>query len=476
MFATIRRYESIDNARTDELVKKADETLVPSLSELPGFNGYYLIETGNGVMSSISFFDTSAHADESTRVTSNWVREQKLGDRTPEPAEDHERRGRRAEDGRARPGVTRLRAARCRREGPLMRAFSSASRRELSLGANLDVPAVERAEAVRPEAVSMEKRSSSRARRDPRARCGSRLHAVVQRVADRTTSSPPATGSSRRRRRTTSSSGESVIEQVPDSPPSSLFALTDRFSLPEPVRMKPPPVAFPAFESNWPSPASPVPVLVRVALVHVRVEDADLEPGRRRRRCRRPHRRRRRKRPRRCSPDPCWRPSRSCRPRRPRYRSRRQGRRRRRPRPRRCPPGLGSPRPGSCRRGRERRRRRRRCPPDFQLTTDASSSALMPSVSGEPGVSARVEAKALVTADPEEGLRCWSQAKTALPPAGIVASKVRLTPCVPKRLKIMVSTEKARQAGRRGRTAPSWGPDRVPPGQSSSVMTTVPPR
>jgi hypothetical protein len=78
MFATIRRYESIDNARTDELVKKADETLLPSLSELPGFNGYFLIETGNGVMSSISFYDTPAHADESTRVASNWVREQKL--------------------------------------------------------------------------------------------------------------------------------------------------------------------------------------------------------------------------------------------------------------------------------------------------------------------------------------------------------------------------------------------------------------
>jgi hypothetical protein len=78
MFATIRRYESIDKARSDELVKKADETLLPSLSELPGFSGYSLIDTGNGVMSSISFFDTSAHADESTRVASNWVREQKL--------------------------------------------------------------------------------------------------------------------------------------------------------------------------------------------------------------------------------------------------------------------------------------------------------------------------------------------------------------------------------------------------------------
>jgi hypothetical protein len=78
MFATIRRYEAIDQSRTSELVKKADETLVPSLSELPGFSGYFLIEAGNGVMSSIGLFDTSEHADESTRLASNWVREQKL--------------------------------------------------------------------------------------------------------------------------------------------------------------------------------------------------------------------------------------------------------------------------------------------------------------------------------------------------------------------------------------------------------------
>ena len=85
MFATIRRYEAIDQGRTDELVKKADETLLPSLSELPGFSGYYLIEAGNGVMSSIGFFDTKAQADESTRVASNWVREQKLETALPSP-------------------------------------------------------------------------------------------------------------------------------------------------------------------------------------------------------------------------------------------------------------------------------------------------------------------------------------------------------------------------------------------------------
>ena len=85
MFATIRRYEAIDQARTSELVKKADETLVPSLSELPGFSGYFLIEAGNGVMSSIGFYDTSDHADASTRVASEWVHEQKLESALPNP-------------------------------------------------------------------------------------------------------------------------------------------------------------------------------------------------------------------------------------------------------------------------------------------------------------------------------------------------------------------------------------------------------
>ena len=85
MFATIRRFDAVDQSRADELVKKADETLVPILSDLPGFNGYYLIDAGNGVFSSISFFDTSAHADESNQVASDWVREQKLETALPNP-------------------------------------------------------------------------------------------------------------------------------------------------------------------------------------------------------------------------------------------------------------------------------------------------------------------------------------------------------------------------------------------------------
>jgi hypothetical protein len=85
MYATIRRYESTDKTRTSELVDKVKDGLVPKLSELPGFNGYFLIEAGNGIMSSVSLFDTAAHAEESTQVASTWVRESELQKALPNP-------------------------------------------------------------------------------------------------------------------------------------------------------------------------------------------------------------------------------------------------------------------------------------------------------------------------------------------------------------------------------------------------------
>jgi hypothetical protein len=85
MHAIVRRYEGIDQSRRDELKRKVDDSLMPSLSELPGFSGYYLIEAGDGVMSSIGLFDTSAQADESTRVAATWLREEGLETVLPNP-------------------------------------------------------------------------------------------------------------------------------------------------------------------------------------------------------------------------------------------------------------------------------------------------------------------------------------------------------------------------------------------------------
>ena len=100
MYATVRRYEGIDKVRSEEVTTKVGESLVPSLSELPGFGGYYLIDAGEGVFTSIGLFENSNAAHESTRIAARWVREQKLESALPNtpkitagPVIVHESRG-----------------------------------------------------------------------------------------------------------------------------------------------------------------------------------------------------------------------------------------------------------------------------------------------------------------------------------------------------------------------------------------------
>ena len=83
MFATIRRYDGVEQNRTTELTSKVNEILVPKLSKLPGFAGYYLIEAGNGVFSSLSLFETREQALESTKFVATWIREEKLDTMLP---------------------------------------------------------------------------------------------------------------------------------------------------------------------------------------------------------------------------------------------------------------------------------------------------------------------------------------------------------------------------------------------------------
>jgi hypothetical protein len=83
MYATIRRYEGVDTARTNELTGKVNEKLVPELRKLPGFAGYYLIEAGNGVLSSLGLFETSEQADESTKIVAQWIRDEHFDSAMP---------------------------------------------------------------------------------------------------------------------------------------------------------------------------------------------------------------------------------------------------------------------------------------------------------------------------------------------------------------------------------------------------------
>src|ERR1700693_4225301 len=83
MHATIRRYEGVDASRTNELTGKVNEKLVPQLRKLPGFSGYYLIEAGNGVLSSLGLFETSEQADESTKIAGQWIKHENCASPMP---------------------------------------------------------------------------------------------------------------------------------------------------------------------------------------------------------------------------------------------------------------------------------------------------------------------------------------------------------------------------------------------------------
>jgi len=83
MHAIIRRYDGVDQNRTAELTDKVNETLLPKLNKLPGFMGYYLIEAGNGIFSSLSLFETREQGMESTKIVATWIRDENLSTLIP---------------------------------------------------------------------------------------------------------------------------------------------------------------------------------------------------------------------------------------------------------------------------------------------------------------------------------------------------------------------------------------------------------
>lgn len=83
MHATIRSYDGVDQTRTAELAGKVSESLVPELSKLPGFHGYYLIEADNGTFSSLGLFETREQGEHSSKMVATWIREEGLNTLIP---------------------------------------------------------------------------------------------------------------------------------------------------------------------------------------------------------------------------------------------------------------------------------------------------------------------------------------------------------------------------------------------------------
>lgn len=73
MHTVIRRYEGVTDA--GEVVRRATGEFGPMLREHAGFQGYYVVDAGDGVIASISVFDTPEQAAESTTAAAGWVKE-----------------------------------------------------------------------------------------------------------------------------------------------------------------------------------------------------------------------------------------------------------------------------------------------------------------------------------------------------------------------------------------------------------------
>jgi|SRR5918992_1187942 hypothetical protein len=78
MYATMRRYELGAGSRgmgaVKELMRRCEEELVPTLSDLAGFSAYYVVDTGNGIISSVSVFEHEAGAEEGDKLVKQFFR------------------------------------------------------------------------------------------------------------------------------------------------------------------------------------------------------------------------------------------------------------------------------------------------------------------------------------------------------------------------------------------------------------------
>jgi heme-degrading monooxygenase HmoA len=73
MHTVIRRYQGVQDSA--QVARRAVEEFAPSLRDQPGFQGYWVVDAGDGVIATISVFDTEEAAAESVAAAATWVKE-----------------------------------------------------------------------------------------------------------------------------------------------------------------------------------------------------------------------------------------------------------------------------------------------------------------------------------------------------------------------------------------------------------------
>jgi hypothetical protein len=77
MFTIVSKYR-LTRGSADEATRRAQESFVPLLRDLPGFREYYLFGGGPDVLVSIRVFDSAHEALASNEIAAQWIRDNVL--------------------------------------------------------------------------------------------------------------------------------------------------------------------------------------------------------------------------------------------------------------------------------------------------------------------------------------------------------------------------------------------------------------
>jgi hypothetical protein len=75
MYMVIRHYHDIDPAYASQSIERNRTTLVPLLSQQPGFVSYYTIEGEDGSVVSIGVYESKEEAERSNQIAADWTKQ-----------------------------------------------------------------------------------------------------------------------------------------------------------------------------------------------------------------------------------------------------------------------------------------------------------------------------------------------------------------------------------------------------------------
>ena len=74
MHLTVREYKTAPGS-VDEILKQDEKSFVPFISNAAGFRDYYCVDSGNGVLTSVSLFENRSYGESFNTLAMNWIRE-----------------------------------------------------------------------------------------------------------------------------------------------------------------------------------------------------------------------------------------------------------------------------------------------------------------------------------------------------------------------------------------------------------------